>query len=294
MRRLIEKTLTIFAWASSMLVVIAIALIVIFLLKHGLEALNLELFFGDVSLWDALTGAEVVWDGIWPACVGTVYLVFLSSVIAIPMGIASGIFLAQYSQGVMKSMISFAIDVLAGIPSIVMGLFGFAMVLFLKRVMGVHATTCLLLSAVCIAMLILPYVIRTTQVSLEGVPESLKLEGQALGLTMWQTVVHILLPHAAVGIMSGMFLAVGRAAEDTAVIMLTGVVANAGIPYSLAGKFEALPFVIYYQAAEYRTPEDLQKGFGAALVLLMLTTTIFIGARMLQKIMEKRWKCSRI
>ena len=104
-----------------------------------------------------------------------------------------------------------------------------------------------------LALLVLPYLILSTHSALEGLPHSLQVAGLSLGFTPWQNLVHILIPAASRGILSGVILAVGRAAEDTAVILLTGVVANAGAPQSLTDKFTALPFHIYYLAAEHRT-----------------------------------------
>jgi phosphate transport system permease protein len=103
-----------------------------------------------------------------------------------------------------------------------------------------------LLAAVCIALLILPYIIRTTESDLDGIPEHLRLLGPSLGLTRWQNTKWVLLPLASRGIVGGAILAIGRAAEDTAVILLAGVVAYAGIPGSLVDRFEALHFRIYY------------------------------------------------
>lgn len=132
--------------------------------------------------------------------------------------------------------------------------------------------------------------IRTAQVALEGLPESTRLVGQSLGFSRWQNIQHVLLPASSRALLSGIILSVGRAAEDTAVILLTGVVANAGLPASLTDKFEALPFTIYYLAAEYRSPEELDQGFGAALLLLLLTASLFVGARFLQRAFQRRWQ----
>ncbi|MDO9632540.1 MAG: ABC transporter permease subunit, partial [Humidesulfovibrio sp.] len=109
----------------------------------------------------------------------------------------------------------------------------------------------------------------------------------------WQITSRILLPAASQGILSGVILAVGRAAEDTAVILLTGVVANAGAPGLLTDKYEALPFHIYYLAAEYQSPQELSQAFGAALVLLCLTAALFAASRRLQAGLERRWKSGR-
>ena len=173
-----------------------------------------------------------------------------------------------------------------------MGLFGFTLILFLRRTLLPTANTCLLLAAGCLALLVLPYLVSATQKSLEGLPESLRLIGPSLGMGTGRTIRHILLPASARSILAGVILAVGRAAEDTAVILLTGVVANAGAPAGLTGKFEALPFTIYYLAAQYQTPQELDRGFGAALVLLALTGSLFVGAHLLHATLRRRWQVS--
>jgi phosphate transport system permease protein len=217
-------------------------------------------------------------------------LVLLSTVMAVPLGLASGIYLAEYAEGRWKDFLSFAVDLLAGTPSIIMGLFGFALILFLRKTILPGANVCLLLAAICLGLLVLPYMVRTTQVALEGLPESTRLVGPSLGFTKRQNIQHVLVPASARALLSGVILSIGRAAEDTAVILLTGVVANAGLPASLTDKFEALPFNIYYLAAEYRTPEELEQGFGSALILLLLTSLLFVGARLVQRAFERQWR----
>ncbi|MFA6220710.1 MAG: phosphate ABC transporter permease PstA [Desulfomonilaceae bacterium] len=282
MTKFIETAATFLSYACAILTVTTFVIFVGFLVSHGLTTINLSLFFGDVSPYDALFGNAPVWDGIWPAVVGTALLVFFSCILAVPLGISAGIFLAEYTVSrPIRSIIDFAIDLLAGMPSIIMGLFGFAMVLFLRKTFLPEANTCLLLSSVCIAFLVLPYLIRTTQTALVALPAAVRLTGIGLGFTKWQNILHVLIPLSSRGIMSGVILSIGRAAEDTAVILLTGVVANSGLPGAITDKFEALPFTIYYLAAEYRTPEELNRGFGAALVLLILTGTLFQAANWL-------------
>jgi phosphate transport system permease protein len=101
------------------------------------------------------------------------------------------------------------------------------------------------------------------------------------------------LPAASRGVLSGVILAVGRAAEDTAVILITGAVANAGLPSRLTDKFEALPFTIYYLTAQHRTPAELDRAFGAALILLGMTSVLFCFAWWLHRSLEKRWIARR-
>jgi ABC-type phosphate transport system permease subunit len=140
------------------------------------------------------------------------------------------------------------------------------------------------------ALLVLPYTINATVQSLETIPEELRLLGPSLGMTPWQSFRRILLPASIRGILGGIFLSMGRAAEDTSVILLTGVVAYGGLPRSLADKFEALPFTIYFLAAQHQNTHELNKGFGAALTLLVLTGFLFYLARLLQTRMEHKWK----
>ncbi|MEA1923870.1 MAG: ABC transporter permease subunit, partial [Pseudomonadota bacterium] len=132
------------------------------------------------------------------------------------------------------------------------------------------------------------YLIRSTQTALEELPTSLRLTAAALGADQASTIRFVLLPQAAPGIFSGIILAIGRAAEDTAVIMLTGVVVSAGIPRSLFNSYEALPFYIYYMASQFSDQQELQQGFGAALILLSLCALLFTLAWLIRKKVTKR------
>ena len=193
-------------------------------------------------------------------------------------GIGCGIYLAEYAPPRMQRLLNSLMDILSGVPSIVMGIFGFTLILFLHRLGFAGASSGLLLAGGCLALLVLPALVVTTRTALESLPASLRLSGAALGLRHGQVVRHLLLPQASRGILSGVMLALGRSAEDTAVILLTGVVANAGLPAGLGLRFEALPFFIYYTAAQYQTPEELQRGFGAALTLLVLSGGLLLLA----------------
>lgn len=278
------------SWLFTGTVLAVLALILLFLFSQSLPGWSVSLFFGDTPVREALLGNTPVFDGIWPACIGTLALVLLSMVMAIPVGVAAGICLAEYTHGRYREWLSFFVDVLAGMPSILVGLFGFALILFLRRTIAPGANTGLLLSALCLAVLVLPYLISTTRLAITGLPARLRLTGASLGLSHNKIIRHILLPAALRGIFSGIILAVGRATEDTAVILLTGAVTNAGIPSSLTGKYEALPFYIYYLAAEYQSPEELAQTFAAAVVLLCLTGLMFGCARWLRQRLEQNWE----
>ena len=258
--------------------------LLVFLLAKGLPTLSSELLFGETPPMDAVLGKQPVWDGLWPALTGSLCLVGITLCLALFPGVGCGIFLAEYASPKVKSAAGAAIDMLAGTPSIVMGLFGFTLILFLRHTFMPQANTCLLLAAGCLALLVLPVLLVSTKEALDAVPQDLKLSAISLGFNKEQRIFQVQLPTAAPGILSGVILAFGRCAEDTAVIMLTGVVANAGLPAGLGAKFEALPFYIFYHTAEYQTEAELMRAFGASLVLLILAGGLillaaFIGAK---------------
>ncbi len=285
-----ERLLRLLAYVSAFFVFGSFLTLIGFLLKRGVPVLGAELFFGDTSPFDALIKLRPVWDGIWPAFAGTFYLLALTMAMALVPGIGCGIYLARFAEGRVRDFLSLAVDLLAGVPSIVMGLFGFVLILLMRRTVAPNATTCVLLASFCLALLVLPALVVTTRSSIESLPPKLEETGRALGFSEVQLLRHLLIPAAGEGILGGVMLAMGRAAEDTAVIMLTGVVVNSGLPAGLASKFEALPFLIYYTAAQYADEAELLRGFGAALVLLLLSTVLMCAAWLLQRGMKRRWR----
>ncbi|MEZ6852282.1 PstA family ABC transporter permease [Halodesulfovibrio aestuarii] len=289
MSKVKELLLCIVTYTAPIMTVGAIVLLLGFLCIKGIPALSLSLLFGDSSPVDVLFHGMPVFDGIWPACVGTLYLVLLSCSMSIPIGIMTGIYLAEFAPENFKRPVTFLTDLLAGIPSIIMGLFGFALILLARNTFFPHAVTGLWLSALCIAVLVLPYCINTTVIALSSLPEELKLTGPSLGFSPVQSTFYIRIPLALRGIMSGIILSIGRASEDTAVILLTGVVANAGVPRNLFDKYEALPFKVYYLAAQFQSQAELTQGFGTALILLLQTTCLFLVAHYLRRTMERKW-----
>lgn len=286
---ILERLFVLFAYFATAVTMAAIFILIGFLAIRGYSTIGMELFFGEAQWFKALMGTQPVFGGLWPAMAGTIILVLLSCTMAVPVGIAAGIYLSEYASTRIKSSVGFAVDLMTGIPSIVMGLFGFSIIILLKNTFLPQARTCLMLAAVCIALLVMPYLIRTTQNALQSISDDKRLLGLSLGLSKWQNIRHILLPFSSKGILSGIILSVGRAAEDTAVILLTGVVSQAFVPRSLWDKFEAIPFRIYFLAAEHKTAAELDQAYGAALVLLFVTGIIFILSFIFQRSIEKIW-----
>ena len=231
---------------------------------------------------DALLLQRQVFDGIFPAMVGTLVLVGLSIAIALPVGVGAGIYMAEFATPRIKATFGLFFDILAGIPSILVGLFGFSVAVFLHHRVSDRIMPCLLISALALAFLVLPYLIRTTQAALESLPRQVRVTAPALGATRLQTIFWVLLPQSLAGIVSGVILSIGRCAEDTAVIMLTGVVATAGVPRSLLANYEALPFFIYTISAQYADQAELMRGYGAAIVLLAVCALLFTLATLIR------------
>ncbi len=282
-RKLIDGVMSFYSWFCVLAIAGAMTAMLGYLVANGFHTLGKELIFGEANPIAAILLRQPVFDGLFPAIVGTLTLVLLSVLLAIPLGILAGIYLAEFSRGPVKQFFNLLFDIQAGIPSILIGLFGFSVAVFLHRVFEGRIYPCLLISACSLAFLVLPYIIRTTQVSLETLPDSIRLTAPALGATKLQNILYVLLPRSMNGIVSGIVLSIGRCAEDTAVIMLTGVVATAGIPKSLFGSYEALPFYIYYISSQYSDQQELQKGFGAALILLALCAMLLALALLIKK-----------
>ena len=285
-----EIALSLVSWLSLVIILAGVSSLVVFLVMRGAGALDSSLFFGNVSAFDAIFALRPVWNGIWPAVAGSLMLLLVSMLIVIVPGVSCGVYLACFASGREREYIGECVDILAGIPSIVMGLFGLELIIALRKTLLPNGTTCLLLAAFCLAILVLPALIAAVRSSIEALPSRLSLTARSLGMSHSQTVRNVLIPCAMPGILGGVILSMGRAMEDTAVIMLTGAVANAGLPAGLGAKFEALPFRIYYTAAQYTSQEELTRGFGTALLLLLLSWGLILAARVFQGHLMRRWE----
>lgn len=290
MRTAGQRLIIAWSWISSLLLVGAVTAVLGFLFAKGLPALNLQLVFGDAEPLAALLLRQPVLNGLLPAMTGTLVLVLTAVGLALPVGLGAGIYLAEYSRGRIKHGLSFFFDILAGIPSVVVGLFGFSLALFLHHHLSSRIYPCLLISALSLAFLVLPYLIRSTQTALESLPARQRITAPALGATRLQNICFVLLPGALDGIVSGVVLAIGRSAEDTAVIMLTGAVATAGMPSSFLDAYEALPFTIYYISSQYMDQQELLNGYGAAIILLVVCSALFFLSFAIKSRLAKRFR----
>lgn len=208
--------------------------------------------------------------GIFPAIVGTMYLVAGAIAIALPIGIGAAIYLTEYTrEGRATKIIRTGTDLLNGTPSIVFGLFGFA---FLVIYLGFGVS--LIAGQITLALMVLPTIIRTTEESLRTVPVSAREGSLALGATKWQTIRKVILPPSVPGIVTGTILSIGRAAGETAPILFTAVVFSTRfLPDSLFDPVMALPYHLYILATN--VPGAKGQQYATALVLLGLVVAFY-------------------
>ncbi|MDV0446869.1 Phosphate transport system permease protein PstA 1 [Methanosarcinaceae archaeon Ag5] len=264
---------------SAVVVVLALLAIVIDIVLNGWSAINLT-FLTQMPIKGMTAG------GILPCIVGTIELVILSLLFAVPAGILSAIYLTEYApDGKAKWVVEQAVNNLAGTPSIVFGLFGMA--LFIKYI-GLPSS--ILTASLTMGVLILPVIIRTTQESLLSVPKDLRDASYALGVTKWETIRRAVLPSAYSGILTGIILSIGRAAGETAPIMFTGAVYfYPRIPDSVFSPFMALSYHLYVMATESMNIEltrSLQ--YGTALILLAIVLLMNLTATAIRRHYKKK------
>lgn len=258
-KRLIQAIAFSLLGLGAVLVVTILGMILYFIVVGGIGAIS----------WDFLTEFPrrgMTEGGIFPAIVGSAYLGIGTLLIALPLGISAAIYLSEFShQGRLMRLIRTGINTLAGVPSIVFGLFGLA--LFVKYFrFGVS----LLSGTLTLAFLVLPIVIRASEEALRAVPQEFREASLALGATKWQMIRTIVLPTGLPGILTGSILALGRAIGETAPIIFTAAAFYAPhLPRSLFDEVMALPYHLLVMATEsthYAATRHLQ--YGTALVLL--------------------------
>lgn len=256
---IVEKASYIFLLILTLVVIAFVLGIVIYLIVKGSGAIN----------WEFLSQkprAGMREGGIFPAILGTIYLIIGTLIFSLPIGVLAAIYLNEYaSKNRLTRIIRLSIINMSGVPSVVYGLFGlgfFVMLLKFGR--------SILAGSLTLALLILPVIITATEEALKTVPDSYRHASLALGATRWQTIIKVVLPRALPGIITGSVIGIGRAAGETAPIMFTvAAFSQPNLPNSIFSQVMALPYHLYVLATQLTdTPEDMQ--WGTALVLLMV------------------------
>jgi len=267
---------------SALLIVLALGGLLFYIFYNGYQAISWE-FLTEPPI-DAMTKG-----GIMPAILGTIYLTLGAIVIALPLGIMSAIYLSEYAkQGAVVRVIRLGVNCLAGVPSIVFGLFGLGLfVVYFKFGASI------LSGSLTLGFLILPTIIGASEEALKAVPQTFRESSLALGVSKWQTIYRIVLPNALPGILTGSILGIGRAAGETAPIMFTAAAFyTVKIPSSVFDEVMALPFHIYVLATAGTHIEETRPiQFGTVLVLVALVLSIDLVAIVIRSAVrkKKRW-----
>lgn len=263
--------------AIAILVILPIFMVILFVIFNGLSALSWE-FISQPPRSGMREG------GVFPAILGTIFLTLGTAVAAIPLGIGAAIYLAEYAgDNRFTRLIRLAIVNLAGIPSIVYGLFGLgAFVLFL------NFGTSILAGSLTLGLMTLPVVISTAEEAILAVPQVFRTVSLSLGATRWQTIRHQVLPHALPGIITGVILGLGRAAGETAPILFTvAAFYLPELPKSIFDQTMALPYHLFVIATQVPgMPLSIQ--YGTALILLLIVLSLTLVATGIRTVMRRR------
>ncbi len=277
--RFSEKIAFLFLFLATLTILLPVGVIVGVIFFYGIPAIS----------WDFLTQPPIMGmreGGIFPAIVGTFYLVMGTILFALPLGVFTAIYLTEYSgQNLLTRWIRLAIFNLAGVPSVVYGLFGLGLfVIFLKFGASILA------GSLTLAIMILPVIITASEEALLAVPQSFREASLALGATRWQTIWKVVLPNAVPGILTGAILGIGRAAGETAPILFTvAAFYLPRLPRSIFDQAMALPYHLYVIATQIPNVKMEVKA-GVALVLLALVLGMNLAAIIIRSRFRRRKK----
>jgi len=268
-------------FGAAMVSVLAVILITVFLFQSGLP------LFGKVRVADFLfradwapTAAEPRY-GILAFIVGSFYVTGLALLIAVPVGLAVGIYLAELSGKRNSRFIRSAVELLAGIPSVIYGLFGIAVISAASRLLFGGSGYSVLSAAIVLSIMTLPTIINVTEVSLRAVPRELKEASLALGSTEWQTIVRVLVPAARSGIVAGVVLGMGRAIGETMAVLMVG--GNAPVmPTGPLSMVRTLTMNIVTDMS-YATGDHLTSLFATGMVLFVFILALNLGVQVFLK-----------
>ena len=271
-RRATDKFATSLVWLSALVAIVPLVSILVVVVERGFAAINAEFFTGTMrNISPRREGG-----GILHALIGTIEQVGVATLIAVPLGLLVAIYLVEYgARGKLATAVSFFVDVMTGVPSIVAGLFIY---------------TCFILTfgfdrsgfaaALSLPILMLPVVVRTAEEMLKLVPNDLREASYALGVPKWITILRIVIPTALSGIITGVMLAVARVAGETAPLLLTTFMTQSINWDVFHGPQAAIPTFVWDQIAN-GTEVSMDRAWAGALFLIVLVATIYIAARLL-------------
>jgi phosphate transport system permease protein len=269
-RRIVNWIMEGLATLAALAAVAVLVIVVGSVVKRGFDALNIDFFTENPSFLSALTGTQVA-SGIANCIVGSIVIITFAVLMALPVGILAAIYLNEFAPPRVRVPLTLALDVLNGIPAIVIGIFVFVLLVYGSSYSALKASFAL-------AILMLPLVARSTQEVLALVPNSMREGSLALGAAKWRTTVSVVLPQAVGGIITGATLATARVAGETAPLLFTSPSIPSGISWNPTEALPSLPLFIF-NASEQGDPNIQAQAWGAALVLMAFVLIASVIAR---------------
>ena len=264
-RLLVDKAVRIIVFSCVIIAIIPLGSILVEVFKNGLTAISIEF------LTETPGSAGSGEGGIGPAIQGTLIIIGLSSMIGVPIGVMSGIFLSEYGDNILARFVRFFNDVFMEFPSIILGIFAFLIIVLVLGHFSVWA------GAFALSLIMFPIVARTTEESLKMVPMTYREAGTALGLKKWVITFRIVISAAKSGMVTGILLSVSRIGGETAPLIMT-ILGSSQFFSSMDTPMDALPLRIWRLSLLPYDSAQLQ-GWGAALVLIMIILGINLGIR---------------
>ena len=268
-RRAVNRLMELLAWLAAAIAVALLAIVVFSVAKRATGALSLDL----VTRTPVPFSLTPVRQGLANAFVGTLVIVGLATVMALPFGILVAIYLIEFARPSVRGAVSLALDVLNGIPAIVIGIFVFGLVVVGHGQSGFAG-------AFALACLMLPLVARATMEILALVPSSLREASLALGVPRWRTILSIVLPQTIGGIVTGTTLAVARIAGETAPLLFTSAIVGTQVSWNPHQALQTIPVAIF-ELSESPDPKDHARAWAAGFILLLFILCASLTARWL-------------
>jgi len=267
-RLLVDKLVTIFTIVCVIAAIVPLASILLEVIKNGISAISFEFLTQTQGSIGSGSG------GIAPAIQGTIIVVGLAAAIATPVGVLTGIYLSEFAkEGTFSNAVRFFNDVLTGLPSIVVGIVGYVVIVLAIGSFSVLA------GALSLSIIMMPIVVRVTEETLKVVPYSLREAGHSLGLSKAKITLFIVLPTAKDGILTGIVIAISRIAGETAPLIMT-ILGTSLFFTGITGPVDALPLRIWRLASQpYESAHAF--GWGSALILILMILALSMGLRLL-------------
>jgi phosphate transport system permease protein len=282
LRRAVNRLMELAAWLCAAVAVGILAIVVYSVAHRGAGALNLDLITKTPSPSFAFGPAK---QGLANAFAGTLVIVGLASLMALPVGILVALYLMEFAPAYVRNAVTLALDILNGIPAIVIGIFVFGLLVVGHGQSG-------LAGSFALACLMLPLVARATMEVLALVPSSLREASLALGVPRWRTTLSIVLPQTVGGIVTGTTLAVARIAGETAPLLFTSSIVGPQVSWNPHHALQTIPIAIF-ELSESPDPADHTRAWAAATVLLLFILCASLGARWLATRNRRKLTASR-